>query len=149
MLSLYVSVMKRIVFLITVFLTAILLTSCVVNPALDYEDCFDELDISGRVNALAYEIAHGKTDARLYRRAEVMIEDLKSIRSTADETLGAINDDFIVVVQTLMQAMDYKKANNLRAYSDCYYAAKELYNQTDRRLNQYKKTSWSITDDNG
>lgn len=136
--------MKR--FLILLALTALLLTSCAGNAALQYEDCFDELDISGRFNELAYDVMRGKTDARLYRKAEVIIEDLESIAPTEDTALAKINRDFIEVAALLVQAMEHNRADDPRAYADSYRAAKELYNETDRILNHYKRTNWENDD---
>ena len=125
--------------LIALMLAALLLTSCVANRALLYEDRFDELDIRSRVNELAYHIERGETGVLLYKQANTIIEDLESIHPQNDETLAKINNDFIVVARTLIQAMDHTKANNTQAFDSCYKAAKALYNTTDRHLNRYKR----------
>ena len=142
--------MKKTVFLFTTLLLCVaLLSSCVINEALYYEDRFDELDIAGRFNNLAYHIERGETNVLLYKQANTIIEDLEAIRIGGNEALKEINNDFIVVARTLIQAMDHMKANNVLAYSSCYYAAKDLYNETDKSLNRYKKTDWSTaTNDN-
>ncbi len=140
--------MKKAFFLIISLLFCMaLLSSCVINQAILYEDRFDELDISGRFNDLAYYIERGETNALLYKRANTIIEDLESIHPTNDETLEKINSDFIIVARTLIQAMDHMKASNTPAFSSCYRAAKDLYNKTDKSLNRYKKTDWSISND--
>lgn len=126
-----------------------LLSSCIVNEALLYEDRFDELDIAGRFNDLAYHVERGETGKSLYRQANTIIEDLQAIRIGEDETIEKINNDFIVVARTLIQAMDHVKANNFSAFSSCYYAAKDLYNKTDKALNRYKKIDGStVNNDN-
>lgn len=138
--------MKKTVFLFVSLLFCLaLLSSCVLNEALFYEDRFDELDIAGRFNDLAYHIEHGETNAILYKQANTIIEDLESIRITGNETLEKINNDFIAVAHTLIEAMDHLKADDLLAFSSCYYAAKDLYNETDKSLNRYKKIDWSTT----
>ena len=128
---------------ISLILTALLLTSCVANQALLYEDRFDELDIRSRVNELAYHIERGETGALLCKQANTIIEDLESIHPQNDETLAKINNDFIVVARTLIQAMDHTKANNTQSFDSCYKAAKALYESADKHLNRYKRQDWS------
>jgi len=141
--------MKKILLSITALLFCLLFfTSCAVNQALLYEDQFDELDISGRFNELAYSVERKETATFLYKQANTIIEDLESIHPAGDETLEKINNDFIIVAQTLIQAMDHTKAHNSPAFSACYTAAKKLYNTTNKRLNQYKNKNWSTPDDN-
>lgn len=138
---------KTFLAVISLLLCALLLASCAVNRALIYEDRFDELDIHSRFNELAYQIKRGKTGVLLYKQANTIIEDLESIQPQDDETLARINEDFIVVARTLIQAMDHTKSHNTQAFTSCYNAAKDLYNTTDKQLNRYKRKDWSESGD--
>lgn len=130
--------MKKYVCILLSAMLCLLLSACAANEAMRYEDNFDELDISGRINEIAYEIDRGKTSAYLYAQLDVVIEDLEYI-TPEGENLHFINDSFILVAETLKKAMDCYAQEDYNAFQAHYDTAKTLYNSANNQLNRYKQ----------
>jgi len=119
-------------------LVFILLAACAPNPALRYEDLFDELDIGERCTDVAYHVQNRQHSERLRGQIHAIMDDLASI-APKDEQLIEINNDFIDCARLLEEAMDAYAAGDDALAQKKYSTAEVEYNNADTALNAYKR----------
>ena len=134
---------RKILFLVLIIISALLLSACYPGDADYYETRFDELDINGRVNEVALLIENDKVSLRTLGELETIIEDLSSINTHDNSRLDQINSDFISAVKMLTISAE-KRQDDDEGYLAYFDMSKQLYNETNLALNQYKNTSGGL-----
>ncbi len=130
--------MKRAIILCIALIIALFtLCSCYPGDAEYYESRFDELDISGRVNEVAYKIEKNRVNDILFKELDVIIDDLSHINTHNNPTVKNINSAYISSVKMLKASAEMRERGE-RRYATYLNMAKEHFQTATDTLNLAK-----------